>query len=252
MLRSDSTRIGPQSNGSDDFSTDAAGQAAFLTPTGSVDIQQELNKLEELVLSSPRIPLSRRTLVDEDQLLDQLDLIRLSLPTAFREAAQIVQQREALVAEAQRYAQDLVASAEKQAAQILDELGIIRQAEQMAQQLKTQTQRDCESVKSQTLAEIDQMRLQAQRELEAMRQQALTEKESIEADADDYANDVLGQIERQLTDMLRVIQNGRTQLQRPAKEIPPVAPAPTPKRSQDTSNSVSRNYSSARSDRPRR
>ena len=49
-----------------------------------VDIQEELNRLEDMVLSSMRIPLTGRTLIDEDKLLEQLDFIRLSLPAVFQ------------------------------------------------------------------------------------------------------------------------------------------------------------------------
>ncbi|MBD0267676.1 MAG: hypothetical protein ICV77_05210 [Cyanobacteria bacterium Co-bin8] len=212
-------------------------------------MQQELNRLEELILGSPRVPLSGRTLVDEDQMLDQLDLVRLNLPTAFREASQITQQRDIILAEAQRYAQELVAAAEQQAAQMLDEQGIVRQAEQMAQQIKTQAQQDCDALRSQVVAEIDQMRLQAQREWESMRQQALAEKNTIQDDADSYAGDVLGQLERNLTDMLRVIQNGRQQLQRSPSDAGSPA-APTKRSAEPTS--PTRSNQPSRPDRPRR
>ncbi|HEY9736985.1 MAG TPA: hypothetical protein V6D06_11905 [Trichocoleus sp.] len=245
MLRPDPTRASSRQNGAADPAADG-GQAALFSTTGGVDIQQELNKLEELILGSPRVPFSGRTMVDEDQVLDQLDLIRLNLPTAFRDAAQIVQQRDALLTEAQRYAQDLVAAAEQQAAQILDELGIVRQAEQMAQQIKTQAQQDCDALRSQVIADVDQMRLQAQREWESLRQQALAEKAAIQDDADAYAGDVLSQLERQLGDMLRIIQNGRQQLQR----SPADTPAP-PKRSPEP-GSTPRSSQPPRPDRPRR
>ncbi|HEY9879758.1 MAG TPA: hypothetical protein V6D29_14965 [Leptolyngbyaceae cyanobacterium] len=253
MLRPDPTpRINSRANGTGETPVDAAGQAGLFSTAGGVDIQQELNKLEELILSSPRVPLSGRTLVDEDQLLDQLDLIRLSLPTAFHEATQVIQQRDAILAESQRYSQELVAAAEQQAAQILDELGIVRQAEQMAQQIKTQTQQDCDAMRSQVLAEIDQVRLQAQREWESMRQQALSEKTAIQEDADTYAGDVLGQLERQLTDMLRVIQNGRQQLGRSTNEAASNPAQSVAKRQDSPANSSTRANPSTRTDRPRR
>ncbi|MBD0336315.1 MAG: hypothetical protein ICV62_12560 [Cyanobacteria bacterium Co-bin13] len=204
-----------------------------------------------MILGSPRVPFSGRTLVDEDQMLDQLDLVRLNLPTAFREASQIAQQRDIILAEAQRYAQELVAAAEQQAAQMLDELGIVRQAEQMAQQIKTQAQQDCDALRSQVVAEIDQMRLQAQRDWESMRQQALSEKVAIQDDADNYAGDVLGQLERQLTDMLRVIQNGRQQLQRTPNDAVSAAPPPS-KRSSEPTTGPTRSNQISRPDRPRR
>ncbi|MFM9159816.1 MAG: DivIVA domain-containing protein, partial [Dolichospermum sp.] len=66
-------------------------------PTAGVDIQQELNRLEDIILSSMRIPLTGRTLVDEDTLLEQLDFIRLSLPTVFQEALDILAQKDEIL-----------------------------------------------------------------------------------------------------------------------------------------------------------
>lgn len=219
MLRPESSLSPNQQNGT----SPSSEQPDAVPPTGGVDIQQELNTLEEFILSNPRVPFTGRTLIDEDQLLDQLDLIRLNLPPAFREATRVLQQRDAIIAEAQRYAQELVAAAEQEAAARLDELGIVRQAEQLAQQIKGQTQQECEQLRSQTLAEIDQLRIQAQREWESMRQRALSEKDAIEADADNYADRVLLNLEQQLAAMLHTIQNGRSQLNSPA--IPEATPS---------------------------
>ncbi|MGB3200155.1 MAG: hypothetical protein WBA99_04590, partial [Nodosilinea sp.] len=208
--------IGTQTHG---LSVEAAEAGTALPSPGDIDIQQDLNKLEEIILASPRVPFSGRTLVDEDQLLDQLDAIRLDLPPAFRQAVQILQQRSALIAEAEHYAQELIAAAEQQAAQILDELGIVRQAEQMAQQIKTQAQQDCDSLRTQVMEDIEQMQIQAQREWESLRQKALAEQDMIHQEADDYADQVLSNVEQQLSQMLRIVQNGRSHLQ-------PTPPAP--------------------------
>lgn len=205
------------------MSIEAIEGGTALPSPGDIDIQQELNKLEEIILASPRVPFSGRTLIDEDQLLDQLDAIRLNLPPAFRQAVQILQQRSTLIAEAERYAQDLIAAAEQQAAQMLDELGIVRQAEQMAQQLKAQAQQDCDGLRTQVMGDIEQMQLQAQREWEALRQKALAEQDMIQQEADGYADQVLANVEQQLSQMLRIIQNGRGHLQ-PPKEAPAAAP----------------------------
>jgi superfamily II DNA helicase RecQ len=218
MLRPEPSPLNPN-RPSGESQTDSTGSSSPIPTNGAIDIQQELNKLEEVVLSSPRIPFSGRTLVDEDQLLDQLDAVRLNLPPAFRQAVQILQQRDALMTEAERYAEDLIAAAEQQAAQMLDELGIVRQAEQMAQQIKTQAQQDCDNLRSQVLNDIEQMKRQAQREWESMRQEALSEQAMIQEESDAYADHVLSQVENQLSQMLRIIQNGRQHLH--------PAPAPT-------------------------
>lgn len=179
----------------------------------SVDIQQELNRLEEMILASPRIPLSRKTLVDEERLLDQLDLVRLHLPTVFQEAQAIVQQKQEILLEAEQYAQDVIQVAESRAAQILNEMDIVRQAELQARQIQQQVQQECVAAQERNIVEIDQMHSQALQELEEMRQQAIAESEDIQRGADEYADRVLQNIEQQINDILQIIHNGRQQLQ---------------------------------------
>ncbi|MBC7823887.1 MAG: hypothetical protein H7126_08390 [Candidatus Parcubacteria bacterium] len=180
---------------------------------GTPDIQRELNRIEEMILDSPRIPLSRRTMIDEEQFLDQLDLVRLSLPEAFHEAEEIVRQKDEILMQAEQYAQDLIEEAERRAAQITNETGIIRQAELEAQQIRAQLQQECEAVQEQTIAELERTRRQAQQDLEEMRRLAIEECEDIQNGADGYADRVLRDMEAQMAEMLRIVRNGRQQLQ---------------------------------------
>ena len=189
-------------------------------------------------------------MVDEDQLLDQLDAIRLNLPPAFRQAVDILQRRNAIISEAERYAEDLVAAAEQQATQMLDELGIVRQAEQMAQQIKGQAQQECDNLRSQVMTDIEQLQLQAQREWESMRQGALAEQTMIQQESDAYADRVLGQVEQQLSQMLRIIQTGRSHLQ-PGEGSSPIPPQPAPRRPKPKNSGVPQPPPEQRLDRSR-
>ncbi len=226
MLRQNSARLGPdgdQSNNPDQSQHRTAG----------VDIQRELNRLEETILDSPRIPLTRRTLVDEEQLLEQLDVVRLNLPPAFEEAEAIVRQKDEILQEAENYAQQIVEAAEQRAAQLLDETGIVRQAKIEAQQLWQMVQQECEAAQEQALAEIERMHREAQQELEEMRAKAIAEADAIVDGADDYAARVLNNLEQQLNDMLKVIRNGRASLQQdesPAAGNKKMPPPPAPNR----------------------
>lgn len=220
MLRQDSSSISP-----DPGLTPGTGALQNGTPSrdngrsGNVNIQQELNRLEEIILDSPRIPLSRRTLIDEEQLLEQLDLVRLSLPEAFHEAEEITRHKEEILLHAEQYAQEIIETAERRAAQILNEMGILRQAEMEAQQIRQRVQQECEAAKEQTIAEIERMRRQTQQDLEEMHRLAVEECEEIQAGADEYADRVLREMEMQLSEMMRVVRNGRQQLQPSAAEL---------------------------------
>lgn len=152
-------------------------------------------------------------MVDEERLIEQLDLIRLSLPEAFHEAEGIMSHKEEIFLQAEQYAQEIIETAERRAAQLLNESGIVRQAEMQAQQIRQRVQQECESIREQTISEIDRMRHQAQQELEEMQRMAIAECEEIQAGADQYADNTLQDMEMQLAEMLRIIRNGRQQLQ---------------------------------------
>lgn len=226
MLRQDASRINP------DF-TEPIPDDESVSGGGGLDIQRELNRLEEMILDSPRIPLTRRTLIDEEQVLDQLDLVRLNLPAAYLEAEEIIRRKEEILASAERYAQEIIASAEQEAVQILDEMGLVRQAKLEAEQIRAQVQQECELAQDQTIAEIERLRRSAQQEIEEMRRNAVAEAREIHSGADEYADRVLRNIEQQLGDMMRVIQNGRAALQQEStaarpRDIPSIQTSPTP------------------------
>jgi F0F1-type ATP synthase membrane subunit b/b' len=176
------------------------------------DIQAELNRLEELFIDSRHLPFTKWAIVHEDDFLDQLDLVRESLPEAFRQAEEVVRQRDDLLAQAEEYAQKVVEDAERRATQLINENVILRQAEYEAQQLRSQLQTECDAAQDKTIAEIEQMRQRTQQDLEGMRQLGLQEAEEIQRGADEYADSVLRDMETQMSDMLRVVRNGRQQL----------------------------------------
>ena len=200
-------------------------------PVAGFDIQDALNQIEEAVLDSPRLPVMGRTMINEDDLLDQLDAVRLNLPGAFQEAQQLLEQRDEIIGDAERYAQNIVTTAEKQAAVILNETTILRQAEQQAQQLRLQVEQECAALRSQTMMEIEQLQAQTRQECDDLRKSAISECHAIQTDADTYADQVLQRMETQFSEMLGVISNGRQQLyerQQRARQTSPAADSPPP------------------------
>lgn len=152
-------------------------------------VQDAIDQLEEVILSSPRVP-GWRTLVDEEELLAYLDQIRDNLPVAFEEAENLLKQRETILQEAKRYAHEIIAGAEQKAKKLLDESVILRQAQMQAEQVLRQTQK----------------------EREELRRQSLSEAEQLQRDANRYVDQVLQDLEGKLLDSLRVIRNGRQNL----------------------------------------
>lgn len=202
----------------EDPSSSTSSPGSFPDRTNSMssnrdfDLERELNRLEETILDSPRIPLSKRTLVDEDKLLNQLDLVRMNLPEALEKAIALLSQQQEILSEAQEDAQRILQSAQHRAAQILDQTGIIQQAQRQAEEIFQQTQQECEALRQETIAEVEQMRYAAQQELQEIYQRTQLECAEIQNGADEYADRVLNNIELQLDEMLHIVRNGRQQI----------------------------------------
>jgi cell division septum initiation protein DivIVA len=177
-----------------------------------IDIAAQLDRLEETILTNPRVPLTGKTIVNEEELLEQLDAIRLNLPASVQSAAEILHYREQIVHEAQNQARQIIAAAEREAYQIANELAIVDRAEQQARQILQTTMAECARREQESADEIERMQADSLADIKQMRQQILQECQEIQADADDYADGVLGKVEYQLSDILQVIQQGRLSL----------------------------------------
>ena len=208
------------------LSQNAASPETEIAPFGSEapDIFKAIDRLEERILNSPRVPLTGKTMVDEEALLEQLDAIRLSLPEVVTIAQEILQYKHQIVREAQQQAQYILAEASHHADRVTDELGIIDRSEQEARQIGHQAIAECEQLKQQALLEIAQTRDCHARELGRMRQEVVAECQQIQAGADEYADRVLHNMEYQLKDLIQAIQRGRQCLNRDAEALRIITP----------------------------
>jgi vacuolar-type H+-ATPase subunit H len=171
-----------------------------------------IQQLEETILNSPHVPLTGKTMVREEELLEQLDLIRLSLPEVVATAQEIIAYKEQLISEAYQQVQQILADANQRAYQVTNELGIIERSEQEARQMRQVVIAECDQLKHQALLEAKVLRDRNLQELERLRNQVTVECEQIQDSADEYADGILQNMEKQLADILQSIQRGRQRL----------------------------------------
>jgi len=210
MLTDNSTTSTKSNNG---HYNGAIASGALPAPRADyyMSLHKELDHLEEMVLESgPRV--MGHTVIDEEKLCQQIDRVRLSVPESIAKAEEILLYKQDLIAEAQQYVEDLIKSAELRASQLLEESVIIRQAEQEANTIRRELQTECEQVRAQTLNEVNQMRRQSQKDLDILHQRVTGEVQDMQRGADEYSDRVLGNLESQLIDMIKIVQNGRKEL----------------------------------------
>lgn len=138
-----------------------------------------LNELEELVENSPKIPLTRRVLIDEDRLLDYLDRMRASLPEEVRQAKWLLQEREKVLMDSKKEALRIMEEARKELDKRADESEIVRQAKAVADEVV---------------------------------QKAEAVAREIKQGARNYADDILSGLEEELDKLITQVRNGRAEL----------------------------------------
>jgi cell division septum initiation protein DivIVA len=140
-----------------------------------------IDQLEALVEKAPEVPLVGKVLVDADELLDLLDIIRAAIPEEIKRAEAVSSEREKMMAEGQEQVERMIAKAEEYAAKLVSNSEIYRQAEEESKLL-----------------------------LEESRKRAL----EMQAGAEEYALEKLSQLHEVLTKALAEIERGQEALQK--------------------------------------
>jgi hypothetical protein len=105
-----------------------------------MSVEEVIDQLDELVESAFSFPLSNgKVLVDAENIRRLLDDIRLNLPKDIRQAERIVADRTQIIENARKEADSIVHVAEERARAMVAKDEIVRQAQEKANDLLTQT-----------------------------------------------------------------------------------------------------------------
>ncbi|MCI9000621.1 MAG: ATPase [Clostridia bacterium] len=139
-----------------------------------------LETLEEMLENSKTVPFSGKAIIEKEEMLDIIKEIRIKLPDELKQAKWVKEERQRILVEAGKEAEDIVKEAENRIISMIDEHEITRKAyEQKAQIIETANEMSREISKG----------------------------------TKDYADNLLGNIEVVLGDALKMIQNNRKELQ---------------------------------------
>jgi len=158
-----------------------------------MDIQHLIDRLEQVLAESRRVPLSANLIVDEDRLFNIIDQMRVSIPEEVKRANRVEAEKDRILAQAQEEAERIRDLAKHEATDLV--------------------RRDTVMVSAQTRA--DTILERARRDAEMIRQES-----------DVYALDVLAKLEEDLLRSLSVIRNGMRKLEgEPEPEMAAVEPS---------------------------
>ena len=114
---------------------------------GAVDFMYLLDRLEEALVTGSRVPLTARTLVDEQECLDVLDQMRVAMPNEIKEARRLVAERDHLLAQAREEAERIIRNAEHRASRLVEEHALVRGAQARAIQIEERAEQEALTVR---------------------------------------------------------------------------------------------------------
>ena len=100
-----------------------------------MEIFSLLENLEELLESGAKVPFSTKVMVDIDELREVLEDIRLKLPDELKQAKWVKEERQRIISDAEKEAEDMLKDAQNKIVKMVDEHVITQQALQQKEDI---------------------------------------------------------------------------------------------------------------------
>lgn len=144
-----------------------------------MDIQHLVDRLEQILGESRRLPLTTILLVDEDQIFNIVDQMRVAIPEEVKKANRVSGEKDRILAQANEEAERIRQLARQEASDLVRRDSVTMSAQQRADSILDRARHDADAVRT---------------------------------EADGYVLDVLAKLETDLERSLSVVRNGLHQV----------------------------------------
>ncbi len=144
-----------------------------------MEILAILDTLEDLIEKSMTLPFSGKCLIDKEEVLEIIKEMRLKLPDDIKQAKWVKEERQRILLEAQKEANNIIKDAENKISSLVDEHEITKKAYEQANEIVANAQKNAREIRLGTR---------------------------------EYADSILRKVEEILSDTLEVIRANREEL----------------------------------------
>jgi vacuolar-type H+-ATPase subunit H len=111
-----------------------------------MDLQYLIDRLETLVRAARRMPMMSKIMMDEQELVDLIDQMRTVLPEEIRYAKHVLREKEQILADAPAQADDILRTAREQADLMIQREGLLKEARTQAEGMIHTAQEEAERI----------------------------------------------------------------------------------------------------------
>lgn len=163
----------------------------------SIDVLYLIDRLEELVARGFHVPMGSGVVVHRQRLLDLIDRMRVAMPADIREAREVLQKQEEVLAQAQEEAGRIIARAQAELEERLKKEAVVKAADERAQQIVREGEERAQALvrdgETQARERLDEAERSAQQQME---------------EADLYSLQTMRRLETQLNNFLNTVRKG--------------------------------------------
>lgn len=126
-----------------------------------MDILYLVDRLENLLSSSRRMPLVNQIIVKESDIYSILDQMRTTIPEEVKQARRLLQEKERILAQAQSDASTLLTRAREESERAINREGLLRIAEERSQELVQRASEHSQELVRRAEEHSEQMKIEA-------------------------------------------------------------------------------------------
>ena len=130
-----------------------------------MEVLRLLDELEDILENASTLPFSSKVMVDAEELFEIIREIRIKLPDELKQASWIKEERQRILAEAQKDADTLLSEAELRLEELIEEDEITKKAKERAEEIITKAQTNAKSIRLGALEYADNILLETQENL---------------------------------------------------------------------------------------
>ena len=133
-----------------------------------MEISEIIDKLEEKIDKAMNIPFVNRSLMDKEELLADIEDIRLQLPEELKQARWVKEERKKIISEAQQEAESIIKADEEKTIQMVQEHEITKKAYERATGMIDSAKENAQETRKQTLEYCDEILYGMQQKFESL------------------------------------------------------------------------------------
>ena len=133
-----------------------------------MDVLNLIDEVEDIVESGTSLPFTNKVMVDKEELLDIVKELRIKLPDEIKQAAWIKEERQRILADAQKDADTILNEAEYKLKELVDDEEIIKIANNRAEEVVSRAQHKAKEIRIGAMEYADSLLLETQENLKDM------------------------------------------------------------------------------------